>query len=189
MSDIKSHPGGIEALEELSATYIINEGASGLLLIKRDAGLRLYLYDIQGVLRAAHRNAEQREREAIWASRTQSNRYGPEDLVSGTSDLAHAQQVIIRLEARIVQLQATREQAIEQRELWRRRATRAKDKLSTSDAPGSDGVDVRYPALRRFLAKRFHPDHAPGSGIEKVIRSELFKEIWGEIARIDTADR
>jgi hypothetical protein len=189
MCDIESRPGGTEALDELGATYAISEGAGGLLLIKRDAGLRLYLYDIPGVLRAARRNAEQREREAIRASRTPGNRYGPEDLVSDTSDLAHAQQVIVRLESRIAQLQAAREQAIEQRELWKWRAVRAEEKLSAGDPPGSDGADVRYPALRRFLAKRFHPDHAPGNGIEKIIRSELFKEIWGEIARIDTADR
>ena len=26
-------------------------------------------------------------------------------------------------------------------------------------------------ALKRYLAKRFHPDYAPGEGIEKVVRS------------------
>ena len=56
-----------------------------------------------------------------------------------------------------------------------------------NDLQNSDtGVaDRRYGALRRFLAKQFHPDHAPGSGFEKTIRSEMFKEIWSEIDRID----
>jgi hypothetical protein len=35
------------------------------------------------------------------------------------------------------------------------------------------------------LAKRFHPDHAPGQGIEKIVRNEIFKEIWSEIDRLD----
>jgi hypothetical protein len=36
-----------------------------------------------------------------------------------------------------------------------------------------------------YLAKRFHPDYAPGQGIEKIVRNEIFKEIWNEIDRLD----
>jgi hypothetical protein len=39
--------------------------------------------------------------------------------------------------------------------------------------------------LRRYLARQFHPDHAPGQGIEKVVRNEIFKEIWIEIERLN----
>jgi len=46
-------------------------------------------------------------------------------------------------------------------------------------------TDVRYASLKRYLAKRFHPDHAPGQGIEKIVRNEIFKEIWSEIDRLD----
>jgi hypothetical protein len=35
------------------------------------------------------------------------------------------------------------------------------------------------------LAKQFHPDYAPGRGIEKIVRNEIFKEIWIEIERLD----
>ena len=35
------------------------------------------------------------------------------------------------------------------------------------------------------LAKQFHPDYAPGEGIEKIVRNEIFKEIWNEIERLD----
>ena len=45
--------------------------------------------------------------------------------------------------------------------------------------------DLRYAALKRYLAKRFHPDYAPGQGIEKIVRNEIFKEIWNEIERLD----
>ncbi len=45
----------------------------------------------------------------------------------------------------------------------------------------------------RYLAKQFHPDHAPGNGLEKIVRNEIFKEIWGEVERLDnqtvSADR
>jgi hypothetical protein len=46
---------------------------------------------------------------------------------------------------------------------------------------------LRGASLKRYLAKRFHPDFAPGQGIEKVVRNEIFKEIWNEIDRIDQA--
>ena|SRR6516162_4245267 len=51
---------------------------------------------------------------------------------------------------------------------------------------GAENVsDVRYASLKRYLAKRFHPDYAPGQGIEKIVRNEIFKEIWNEIDRLD----
>ena len=31
----------------------------------------------------------------------------------------------------------------------------------------------------------FHPDYAPEQGIEKIVRNEIFKEIWNEIDRLD----
>jgi hypothetical protein len=46
-------------------------------------------------------------------------------------------------------------------------------------------TDVRYASLKRYLAKQFHPDYAPGQGIEKIVRNEIFKEIWNEIDRLD----
>jgi hypothetical protein len=50
---------------------------------------------------------------------------------------------------------------------------------------GENVSDVRYASLKRYLAKRFHPDYAPGQGIEKIVRNEIFKEIWNEIDRLD----
>jgi hypothetical protein len=79
----------------------------------------------------------------------------------------------------------------EQRENWKRRAVLAEAKLAEvsealRNAPVSHNVsDVRYAALKRYLAKEFHPDHAPGHGIEKVVRNEIFKQIWGEIDRLN----
>jgi hypothetical protein len=45
--------------------------------------------------------------------------------------------------------------------------------------------DLRYTSLKRYLAKRVHPDYAPGEGIEKIVRNEIFKEIWKEVDRLD----
>src|SRR5205809_4459372 len=79
----------------------------------------------------------------------------------------------------------------QQRESWKVRALIAEAQLleATAKTTNNDRCqnisDVRYASLKRYLAKRFHPDYAPGEGIEKVFRNEIFKEIWNEIDRID----
>ena len=79
----------------------------------------------------------------------------------------------------------------QQRESWKVRALMAEAQLLEATAKtGSNGgcqnvTDVRYASLKRYLAKRFHPDYAPGEGIEKIVRNEIFKEIWNEIERLD----
>jgi len=79
----------------------------------------------------------------------------------------------------------------EQRESWKVRALIAEAQLleATAKTRNNDGwqkvTDVRYASLKRYLAKQFHPDYAPGQGIEKIVRNEIFKEIWNEVERLD----
>jgi hypothetical protein len=77
----------------------------------------------------------------------------------------------------------------QQRESWKARALMAEAQLLEATAKAGNDArnvsDVRYASLKRFLAKQFHPDYAPGEGIEKIVRNEFFKEIWNEIERLD----
>jgi hypothetical protein len=79
----------------------------------------------------------------------------------------------------------------QQRESWKVRALRAEAELleataKTSSNGGCQNVtELRYAALKRYLAKQFHPDCAPGRGFEKTVRNDIFKEIWNEIGRLD----
>ena len=79
----------------------------------------------------------------------------------------------------------------QQRESWKVRALMAEAEsleatAKTSNNGGCQNVsDLRYASLKRYLAKQFHPDYAPGQGIEKLVRNEIFKEIWNEIDRLD----
>jgi hypothetical protein len=189
LCDVNEHPEGAAALQELGSAYDVSEASGGLLLSERDAQCRLFVYDLAGFLGAARRNAARRERIGSSGSDAASKRYSAEDIAPGTFDLASARQVIAGLEDRISRLQGLRREVSEQSEQWRQRAMLAEAKLNGSDDTEHDVGDGRYQVLRRFLARQFHPDHAPGSGIEKVMRGEIFKEIWTEISRIDTSDR
>jgi hypothetical protein len=102
-------------------------------------------------------------------------------------DFIHNQQMAKEIE-RLRVLSTT---IVQQRESWKVRALMAETQLleataKTSNNGGHQNIsDVRYASLKRYLAKRFHPDFAPGEGIEKVVRNEIFKEIWNEIDRLD----
>jgi hypothetical protein len=102
-------------------------------------------------------------------------------------DFVHNQQMVKEIERWRVR-STTLDQ---QRESWKVRALMAEAELleataKTSNNGGCQNVsDLRYASLKRYLAKQFHPDYAPGQGIEKIVRNEIFKEIWSEIDRLD----
>jgi hypothetical protein len=101
-------------------------------------------------------------------------------------DFIHHQEMVKEIE-RMRVLLTTIDQ---QRDSWKVRALMAEAELLEATAGTSNGgcqnvSDVRYPSLKRYLAKRFHPDYAPGQGIEKIVRTEIFKEIWNEVDRLD----
>ncbi len=104
-------------------------------------------------------------------------------------DFVHNQQMVKEIE-RLRVLSTTTEK---QRESWKVRALTAEAQLLEATAKTSNNgscqnvSDVRYASLKRYLAKQFHPDYAPGQGIEKIVRNEIFKEIWNEVDRLDQA--
>ena len=102
-------------------------------------------------------------------------------------DFIHNQEMVKEIERLHVLLPTIHQQ----RESWKVRALMAEAQLleATAKIGNNDDrqnvSDVRYASLKRYLAKRFHPDYAPGEGIEKIVRNEIFKEIWNEIERLD----
>ena len=87
------------------------------------------------------------------------------------------------------QLREVSHKLYQQRQSWKHRALVAEATLLEIETSYNDECqnvcDLRYAALKRYLAKQFHPDSATGSGIEKVVRNEIFKEIWSEVERLD----
>jgi hypothetical protein len=102
-------------------------------------------------------------------------------------DFIHNRQMVKEIE----RLRALSTTIGQQRESWKARALMAEAQLLEAMAKTGNNArrqnvsDVRYASLKRFLAKQFHPDYAPGDGIEKIVRNEFFKEIWNEIECLD----
>ena len=102
-------------------------------------------------------------------------------------DFVHNQQMVREIE----RLRVRSTTIDQQRKSWKVRALMAEVQLleataKTSNNGGCQNVsDLKYASLKRYLAKRFHPDCGPGQGIEKIVRNEIFKEIWNEIDRLD----
>ena len=162
LRDVRCDPIANRALNELMHHYTVAQEKSRLVLTKKAGNMKLFLNDLDDLHQL---------------------------------DFVHNQKMVKEIE-RLRVLLATIEQ---QRESWKVRALMAEAQLLEAIAkPSHEAIakpshngrrqnvgDVRYPSLKRFLAKQFHPDYAPGQGIEKIVRNEIFKEIWNEIERLD----
>jgi hypothetical protein len=164
LREVQHDPIANRALAQLKRRYSVAEEKSGLVLTKKTGKMKLFLNDLDDL----HQ----------W-------------------DFIHNQKMVQEIE----RLKVFSCKIDEHRENWKRRALGAEAKLAEAEAKLADAEaklaeaivsanrqnvsDLRYAALKRFLAKQFHPDYAPGHGIEKIVRSEIFKEIWMEIDRLD----
>jgi hypothetical protein len=159
LCDVQCDPIADRALKELANRYTVAEEKSGLVLTEKAGNMKLLLNDLDDL----HQ----------W-------------------DFIHHQKMVKENE-RLRELLRTIHQ---QRESWKVRAlvAEAQSLEATAKTSNNNGgcqnvsqnvSDLRYAALRRYLAKQFHPDYAHGQGIEKIVRNEIFKEIWGEIDRLD----
>jgi len=155
LRDVRCDPIANRALNELMHHYTVAQEKSRLVLTKKTGDMKLFLNDLNDL----HQ----------W-------------------DFMRNQQMVKEIE-RLRVLSTTIGQ---QRESWKVRALMAEAQFLEATAKtgnkggGAENVsDVGYASLKRYLAKRFHPDYAPGQGIEKIVRNEIFKEIWNEIDRLD----
>src|SRR5881398_722542 len=156
LRDVQRDPIANRALNELMQQYTVAEEKSGLLLIRKAADMKLFLYDLDDLHQLDFVRNQQMVRE------------------------------IDRLRVRSSTID-------QQRESWKVRALMAEAQLleataKTSNNGGCQKVsDLRYASLKRYLAKRFHPDYAPGQGIEKIVRNEIFSKRRFSLTFLDAA--
>ena len=78
-----------------------------------------------------------------------------------------------------------------ERDRWKRQAQMAQSRIDELEAALTRASirkeDKRFSELRRFLAREFHPDNAVADGIEKIVRTEIFKKMWPKIEEIEKA--
>ena len=51
------------------------------------------------------------------------------------------------------------------------------------------GSDEKFRRAKSAFARRYHPDRISGNGEETRIRTEVFKDFWEELQRIETGNR
>ena len=179
LCDVQCDPIANRALKELMHDYTVAEEINCLVLTKKSGKMKLFFYDLDNLHQwdFIHNQQMVKEIERLHVR-------------SATIDQQH----FIHIQAMVKEIERLQVQSTtidQQRESWKIRALMAEAQLlEAAVKPSNNGgcqnvSDVRYASLKRYLAKRFHPDHAPGQGIEKIVRNEFFKEIWNEIDRLD----
>ncbi len=67
---------------------------------------------------------------------------------------------------------------------------RGAPRRSADDTPRPVPDDWRFKALKRFIARQYHPNRpGGGAGAEGALRTALFRELWAEVERLERLDR
>jgi hypothetical protein len=85
----------------------------------------------------------------------------------------------------LAKLKALCQALVIERDAWKARA----QIRETAAAAEPSGSDEKYRALKKFIAREFHPDNVRADGIERLVRTEVFKTIWAHIEEIERAGR
>jgi hypothetical protein len=157
----------------------------------RVADERLVIYAANGTVCAYCYSAD----EVVAFARRQSPMRGAGMATAAAADVPASTIRVRDLEETIRYLRERWHVTIAERDEWERRARAAEQEAETlrvaaaaaapaAGTPAKD-ADQRYSALRRFLARELHPDAAPAADPVRAAKSDLFKLVWAEIAKLD----
>jgi hypothetical protein len=91
-----------------------------------------------------------------------------------------------RAKATIVRPREAGKRAVAQRDQWETRAKEL-DRLVANLRRQSGNADNKFEQAKRVFAKLYHPNAAVGrSPLEAMVRTEVFKEFWAELERIES---
>ena len=150
---------------------------------------RMVIYGADGTVHAYCYSAD----EVVAFARRQSPVRGAGPMAAlGAEMPAHVTR-IRDLEETIRYLRERWHGTVAERDEWERRARAAETEAETlraTAAPAAPGVaskdgEAKYATLRRFLARELHPDSTPATDDVRLAKSELFKLVWAEIAKLD----
>ncbi len=72
-----------------------------------------------------------------------------------------------------------------ERDAWKARAQIREESAANAPADGGE----KYRALKKFIAREFHPDQVRADGIERLVRTEVFKTLWAHIEELERTGR
>ena len=175
-------------MEELRRSFTVAEVSDHLVLTAKEGNLKLFFWELDDVV------SKTDILETFYGSGPFSKRSGSEKRNQSHAkhepslDRSSLERRIAELELQVERLRTAGKTVMEQREDWKRRALEAETKNSGRPYPdlGDQTVGAQqYSALKRQLAKMFHPDNGTGSAIETMIREAMFKEIWAEVEKLE----
>lgn len=85
----------------------------------------------------------------------------------------------------IQRLKSSGRKLIEQRDTWKAKAADLQAQIENIRINSNSGNHNRWGELRKFIANEFHPDKNNASGIERLIKEEVFKILWGKISELE----
>lgn len=85
----------------------------------------------------------------------------------------------------LVRLKALCQALTIERDAWKARAQSREANAANEPADGGE----KYRALKKYIAREFHPDQVRADGIERLVRTEVFKTIWAHIEEIERSGR
>ncbi len=105
------------------------------------------------------------------------------------SEVADLKDEVARLNALILELRAKGKRVVADRDHWQSRAKSVESEIEIlrNQRPAST-PDDRFAQAKRAFAKLYHPNNANASGMEKIVRAEVFKEFWNELERIERGE-
>ncbi|CAH2606299.1 conserved protein of unknown function (plasmid) [Rhodovastum atsumiense] len=74
---------------------------------------------------------------------------------------------------------------------WKERAKALATRVCELESAHAESIKTdsgdrsQYRRLRSLIATEFHPDHIKVEGIEKIVRTEIFKAIWPKVQDIE----
>jgi septal ring factor EnvC (AmiA/AmiB activator) len=121
------------------------------------------------------------DQPSVAAAERKTREAKPNDISNTTTEteLAKARETIVRL-------RETGKRAVAQSERWEATAKALEKELADLRRQNGKSDDRKFEEAKRAFAKLYHPNASSSrSPLETMVRSEIFKEFWTELERIE----
>jgi hypothetical protein len=159
-------------------------------IVDFDRDYVLYLWDEFGPSAAATKQSEAQASEAPINPQRANDNLRTRDAARATEQApptpATLEAELEKAKQTITRLRDTGKRAVAQRDHWEAIAKRLEQELADLQR-SPQRSDRKFEEAKRAFAKLYHPNASVSLGpLEKMVRSEIFKEFWAELERIES---